>query len=376
MNINFWLAESYNIFVFNNHSQNNSYATGQVWVGRNATYKNYSVAADVVAPYIGTLTVLGDMDITGGINYFGNSELDVLGNKIKYTMVNNHGAAAQPTSISYRPYDINSVNYLEHASVGWASLPVNTTVVKTGTTLTLTGTSTSLNNFLIDTLLINISTINNINIIVPSLSTVLINITGTTVVLNNFNTQLNNSQITLNSSAYVLWNFPETLNLEIHTDIYGSLLSPYASITSSNKIIYGTLMTKNLDGNINGKNNKFLGTLPDLYDPSTTGSSTSFTSTTSTTSSSSTTTVAPCKRCQAIIDLTESVALEQTSLSHIINAEGEKIQKALTFKPTIDDLLKINASVNTTINSISRLESLLQGKLELFSECLCTRKKL
>ena len=35
-------------------------------------------------------------------------------------------------------------------------------------------------------------------------------------------------------------------------------------------------------------------------------------------------------RCQAITDIIESVALEQTALSHILNAEGEKIQKVVS----------------------------------------------
>lgn len=34
-------------------------------------------------------------------------------------------------------------------------------------------------------------------------------------------------------------------------------------------------------------------------------------------------------RSQAITDIIESVALEQTAISHILNAEGEKIQKVL-----------------------------------------------
>ena len=34
-------------------------------------------------------------------------------------------------------------------------------------------------------------------------------------------------------------------------------------------------------------------------------------------------------RCQAVTDIIESVALEQTALSHILNAEGEKIQAIL-----------------------------------------------
>lgn len=77
------------------------------------------------------------------------------------------------------------------------------------------------------------------------------------------------------------------------------------------------------------------------------------------------------KRCDSITDIVESVALEQTALSHILNAEGEKIQKVLE-KGTNAELLKVNDSVQTTINAIGRLENILQGKLELFKECLCT----
>ena len=33
-------------------------------------------------------------------------------------------------------------------------------------------------------------------------------------------------------------------------------------------------------------------------------------------------------RCQAVTDIVTSVALEQTALSHILNAEGEKFKKS------------------------------------------------
>lgn len=64
-------------------------------------------------------------------------------------------------------------------------------------------------------------------------------------------------------------------------------------------------------------------------------------------------------------NIIESIALIETALSHILNAEGEKIQKAVSFSDNICDLLKINDSVNKTIKNISYLEQLLLHKLEL-----------
>ncbi|MEG0799160.1 MAG: hypothetical protein RR228_03600 [Bacilli bacterium] len=77
-------------------------------------------------------------------------------------------------------------------------------------------------------------------------------------------------------------------------------------------------------------------------------------------------------KCQAITDIVESVALEQTALSHILNAEGEKIQAALVLSKTNAELLAVNKSVQLMVNSITRLETILQSKLELFGDCLCT----
>ena len=77
------------------------------------------------------------------------------------------------------------------------------------------------------------------------------------------------------------------------------------------------------------------------------------------------------KRSDSVTDIIESVALQQTGLSHILNAEGEKIQAALKIAQTTDELLKVNDSVKLMVNSITRLETLLQGKLELFNNCIC-----
>lgn len=75
-------------------------------------------------------------------------------------------------------------------------------------------------------------------------------------------------------------------------------------------------------------------------------------------------------RAQAISDIIESVALEQTGLSHILNAEGEKIQ-AVVKTGTVDQMMAVNASVQNMVNSISRLELILQSKLEMFDCEIC-----
>lgn len=73
---------------------------------------------------------------------------------------------------------------------------------------------------------------------------------------------------------------------------------------------------------------------------------------------------------QAVTDIITSVALQQTALSHILNAEGEKIQKGVFLAKNIDEMICVNKSVNQMVDSISKLELLLQNKLYLFNNYL------
>lgn len=76
-------------------------------------------------------------------------------------------------------------------------------------------------------------------------------------------------------------------------------------------------------------------------------------------------------RAEAFNLLLASIALEELGLSHIINAEGEKIQFALGTLPgvtsppaTISNILAVNASVQQTISAITKKELVLLDKLE------------
>ena len=77
-------------------------------------------------------------------------------------------------------------------------------------------------------------------------------------------------------------------------------------------------------------------------------------------------------RCKAISELIESVAKEQEALARILDAEHKKIEKATQLCGVdVDDLVKIDKSVERVLAAVTRLEVAIQLKLDLFRECLC-----
>ena len=69
--------------------------------------------------------------------------------------------------------------------------------------------------------------------------------------------------------------------------------------------------------------------------------------------------------------------MEETAISHILNAEGEKIQKVLTLHNCDSkDILEVNKSVQDTIDKITDLETILKAKLDLIVPILdeCDKK--
>ncbi|AVX19698.1 hypothetical protein SAMN02745885_01363 [Carboxydocella sporoproducens DSM 16521] len=73
---------------------------------------------------------------------------------------------------------------------------------------------------------------------------------------------------------------------------------------------------------------------------------------------------------QVIIDLLESIALEETALSHLVNAEAEKIQHILNQSKSIcpRELLTINKTVSRILDAAIIKEWLLLKKLDLIAE--------
>lgn len=82
-------------------------------------------------------------------------------------------------------------------------------------------------------------------------------------------------------------------------------------------------------------------------------------------------------KCCAASSLVQSIALEEAAISHILNAEGEKLQKALALHSCdLDTILKANKSVEDMVDKITSLEIVLKAKLDLIKPILddCGKK--
>lgn len=87
----------------------------------------------------------------------------------------------------------------------------------------------------------------------------------------------------------------------------------------------------------------------------------------------------PIKQEDALNMILTSIAMEELGLSHIINAEGEKLQYAIKHlkckkqdKESMDKLLEVNDSIRCTLDSVMNNQVLLKSKME---SVLCYMKK-
>ena len=81
---------------------------------------------------------------------------------------------------------------------------------------------------------------------------------------------------------------------------------------------------------------------------------------------------------KALTMILASIALEEVGLSHIINAEGEKIQYVINDlqkntgdSATIEDILCVNKSVESLIDVLMQLQIFLKNKMERVLDVMC-----
>lgn len=76
-------------------------------------------------------------------------------------------------------------------------------------------------------------------------------------------------------------------------------------------------------------------------------------------------------KCCAANSLLQSIALEEAAIAHILNAEGEKLQKVISLQNVKkEELIEINNSVKSMVDKITNLEIVLKSKLDLIKPIL------
>lgn len=74
---------------------------------------------------------------------------------------------------------------------------------------------------------------------------------------------------------------------------------------------------------------------------------------------------------QAVIDLLESIALQENALSHILCAESRKMNTAMEMDGMdLCKLLEVNDSATNMVHAVANLELVLKDKLEFISNNL------
>jgi uncharacterized repeat protein (TIGR01451 family) len=80
------------------------------------------------------------------------------------------------------------------------------------------------------------------------------------------------------------------------------------------------------------------------------------------------------ERCQALIDVVQSAALQEAAISHLMNAEGEKIQRIVELfddgNATAEDVIAVNDSFTQLLDALNMLELAIQSKLKLLGNGL------
>jgi choice-of-anchor A domain-containing protein len=264
-----------------------SYGVGtyDLIVGGSLTATNLNVQNGGVAigSSTGTSRLL-DPTIGGGISTNGNLQLGQYG-QIGYgagnafglevggvfaNNYNNTGAVSIYGATGHTPIAIgvdfaSAQNALTQESLYWATLPGSVPVASYGS-ITATGTNPTLNVFNLSGAVL--ASANGLTICAPAGSTVLLNITGTTDSLSNFQINLTGGV----DDNHVLYNFYQATTItDNNVSIEGSLLAPYAAFTGNNSHINGTLIANSLSGQFEQHQDLFQGDVPSTSNAPETG---------------------------------------------------------------------------------------------------------
>jgi choice-of-anchor A domain-containing protein len=249
-------AENYNAFILQNMNEHNTDAEGRIAVGGNATLTDYGIG-NVLTNSNGTdnrLVVGGNLTYNGGQVFGGDVVVGGTVNASVYFNCSPNCAvkSGQPINFSTATQEYDTLSQ----SLG-AIVATGTTQYQYGGIELQGNNSSSLDVFTINGSEFSSSSYLNLNNI-GSNATVLLNITGNNVNIQNFGLNLNGV-----NKQDILFNFENATQLTTSSFSFeGSVLAPFANFSFSNGNLEGTLIANSLSGTGELHNYAFQGNLP------------------------------------------------------------------------------------------------------------------
>jgi choice-of-anchor A domain-containing protein len=223
--------------TFSGNPVGGSLVQGRVASGGNATLTSMTIGGGLPNSN-GTrddLIVGGNLTYNSGALASGNIVYSGTATLTNVTM--KHGTARQVAN----PLSTSTDAWAANVATTWASLPANGSVTGAGTTaLNLTGADKYRNVFAVSAA--DLGTARTLRISVPSRSSVVINVSGAQVSIQNLNITIVGTD-----RLHVVYNFYAATSLAIGpVAVPGTIWAPSANVTVRSSSINGTLLAKSL----------------------------------------------------------------------------------------------------------------------------------
>ncbi|MHC5775810.1 choice-of-anchor A family protein [Nostoc sp.] len=246
-------ASDYNVFVLGDISQQYTDIEGKLAAGGNVNFMGG--LGSKLSNNSGNVVVAGkNLTLSNGQVNHGNA---VYGGSAN---VSSNEGFPQGTLSKSNPIDFNEAGKeLRGLSQYLATLtPTGKTTVQSWGAINLTGSGTALNVFNLAGS--SVSKTNDFQIKGDANSTIVVNISGKDVSLQNFQFNIQGTD-----KQKVIYNFYEATNITASgISILGSILAPLANFNFNNGQVNGNVVVASLTGNGESHNYLFNGDLPDL----------------------------------------------------------------------------------------------------------------
>ncbi len=417
--------KAFSVVTTGNVDIKNSDCEGNMAVGKDAILKNFSLgigfSPTINRGEINSLIIGGKIDIFNSVNYNGNTISQKLKYPKKYKMTNANG------SFLYRKiFDFNEV-YDDFKKIkNYISLKKDNTVIRNmNRNMELTSLFKNEPQFFTIDLSNNHEELKTIDFNVDSKSPIFINVVGENISFSNIEIKINGKVASAKSGSRMFWNFNCNSKIQIEDmNFYGAIFAVDCNVEIHNSKIIGNVYCKNLvcdseislceidrylfryvcdidiyalqdinrvdtktvDINkfeaekIEVKKLEVIKSDASKVDDEPLDESLEHRSDLEDNKQILNKEVIKLKKSNdvtieaALVQVLQSIALEEEGIANILNAEASKIKKIVEASNINSDYIEIDKSMNETLRNISIIQSLLIYKLEEVEKIISCRQ--